>query len=665
MDPQNNTDITRTHHTMQGGIDIFTHGGREHLIVFFQEIKEIPLSIIKAIQILYSDTTNTGWTMSFMMYYIFIFIAVYVISIRMAFIFSGEKQFTELLDKKTISNRFMVQIRYLFFLSVSLLIFSAGNIAFLITLESPRTVRSIVYSAILISVIMKGTAAVGHLVLAPNAPLLRLLPMPTSAARHWYITLLLTTAFLSGGYIFSSLLLELEQPLNTATALRCLTEIMAEITVALGFIVATARFRLPTSKTTTLVTLAVLSSSALIALGHSQYARILDLAWEVPSMIWAWRTGVRSIFRPESSPADDQTNQSPHHNLSLLTIVVGSIIERAGGGLMLIHGVISGASAWGVSWSQILIGSPRAETSSSVARALFVASVAVLLVDIVRHLSKAIINHQAHTAAVDVSSIDKETYARLARLRTIAPVINNISIAVISTFGLLSALSTLGINIAPLLAGAGVVGIALGFGAQRLVQDILGGLFFLAEDAFRVDEYIQSGAMRGTVERIQIRSIRLRHHRGALNTVPFSELKSIINLSRDWAILKLEISIALGADFEAVRTVVKKVGKEMLEDPELAREILEPLKSQGIQGFVDGQMMIRLKIKCRPAEQFLIRREAYHRVKLAFDKAGIGFATPVVQVAQGPEEVELATVAATQTIQARATGLANTASPRI
>src|ERR687883_690604 len=104
-------------------------------------------------------------------------------------------------------------------------------------------------------------------------------------------------------------------------------------------------------------------------------------------------------------------------------------------------------------------------------------------------------------------------------------------------------LSALGVDIGPLLAGAGVVGIAVGFGCQKLVQDIVAGIFFLIDDAFRVGEYVEAGGLKGTVEAISIRSMRLRHHRGAVQTLPFGELKSVKNHSRDWVIIKLDFRV--------------------------------------------------------------------------------------------------------------------------
>jgi moderate conductance mechanosensitive channel len=198
-------------------------------------------------------------------------------------------------------------------------------------------------------------------------------------------------------------------------------------------------------------------------------------------------------------------------------------------------------------------------------------------------------------------------------------------------------LSALGVDIGPLLAGAGVVGLAVGFGAQTLVKDIISGMFFLLDDAFRVGEYIESGSIRGTVEHISIRSLRLRHHRGALHTIPFGTLDQITNYSRDWVIDKMTVSVTYDTDLDKVKRVVKEVSKQIMADAELAPHLIEPLKMQGVEQFGDFAIQIRLKMMTKPGEQFVIRRRAYAMIKKAFDANGIEFAFPTVTVAGGGE----------------------------
>jgi small-conductance mechanosensitive channel len=154
-------------------------------------------------------------------------------------------------------------------------------------------------------------------------------------------------------------------------------------------------------------------------------------------------------------------------------------------------------------------------------------------------------------------------------------------IIVVVVFAAMMALAAMGVEIGPLIAGLGVLGVAIGFGAQSLVRDVIAGMFYLLDDAFRVGEYIQSGNYKGTVESFSFRSVRLRHQRGALYTVPFALLGAVQNQSRDWVIDKLMVGITYDSDIERARKLIKQIGLDLAKDPEFAPLILEPLKMQG------------------------------------------------------------------------------------
>ena len=213
---------------------------------------------------------------------------------------------------------------------------------------------------------------------------------------------------------------------------------------------------------------------------------------------------------------------------------------------------------------------------------------------------------------------------------------------VLAVIAMLMALSELGVQIAPLIAGAGVVGVAVGFGSQTLVKDIISGMFYLLDDAFRVGEYIVSGNYRGTVEGFSLRSIRLRHHRGPVFTVPFGMLGAVQNLSRDWVIDKITVGVTYDTDLDLVKKVVKQVSKEIMADPTLAKGIIEPLKSQGVAAMGDFAIQVRMKFMAKPGEQFIVRRAIYDKIKKAFDANGIKFAFPTVTVAGGEGHVNAA-----------------------
>jgi moderate conductance mechanosensitive channel len=219
----------------------------------------------------------------------------------------------------------------------------------------------------------------------------------------------------------------------------------------------------------------------------------------------------------------------------------------------------------------------------------------------------------------------------------VQPLLRAVGRLVIGAVALMSALSTLGLNIAPLLASAGVVGIAVGFGAQTLVRDLFSGASYLIEDVFRIGDYIEGGNAKGTVERITFRTVALRHQNGPLHFVPYGTLGSVRNNSRDWVVDKFEIPLPVAVDSERIRKLVKKIGIDMLEDPELAKSIDVPLKTK-LYRIDPGVKVFRCKVQTPPGKQFEVRNEAYRRIEAALKENGIAFAdnTPRVTLYQGP-----------------------------
>lgn len=220
-----------------------------------------------------------------------------------------------------------------------------------------------------------------------------------------------------------------------------------------------------------------------------------------------------------------------------------------------------------------------------------------------------------------------------SRLSTVLPLmLLTARIAIIVVFGLL-AIGNLGIDITPLLAGAGVIGLAIGFGAQKLVSDIVSGVFFLVDDAFRTGEYVEIDGTMGAVEKISIRSMQLRHHRGAVHTIPYGEIPKLTNYSRDWVIMKLKFTVPFDTNPNQIKKIFKKIGQEMLEDPLFKDDFLQPFKSQGVFDIDDVGMVIRGKFMAKPGKQFMIRKEIFNKIKAAFAEAGIDFARREVRVA--------------------------------
>jgi small-conductance mechanosensitive channel len=228
-----------------------------------------------------------------------------------------------------------------------------------------------------------------------------------------------------------------------------------------------------------------------------------------------------------------------------------------------------------------------------------------------------------------------------SRLSTVLPLVIWFVQSIIVVMTLLVSLGHVGIDTTPLLAGAGIVGIAIGFGAQTLVGDIVSGLFFLIDDAFRAGEYVNVEGTVGTVERISLRAMQLRHHRGAIHTIPYGEIPKITNYSRDWTIMKLTFTVPFETDLIKVKRIFKKIGTDLLEHPQFADDFISPFKSQGVINVDDVGIVIRGKFMVKPGKQFMIRKEIFQRIQRDFEENGIQFARKEVRVKVDSDTAQL------------------------
>ncbi|NNK55874.1 MAG: mechanosensitive ion channel [Desulfofustis sp.] len=265
----------------------------------------------------------------------------------------------------------------------------------------------------------------------------------------------------------------------------------------------------------------------------------------------------------------------------------------------------------------------------------------------------------------DGDEVDDEWGGAASRGRayTLLPMLRKFIGSVLLVMVTMILLSSLGVDIGPLLAGAGVIGLAIGFGAQKLVADVFSGFFYLLDDAFRVGEYLNAGSVSGTVETITLRNVMLRHHRGMLQIIPHSELGAITNFMRGGIVVKFNLDFPYDAPIDKIRKVIKKVGQKMLENEEYGKDFIRPVKSQGVREISNSVMTIRVKFTAQPGTHFVIRREAYRLITEALDAQGIHYAhrKVIVDVADlgeseaaqnNPEQVkQLAGAAAMRTIE--------------
>lgn len=283
-------------------------------------------------------------------------------------------------------------------------------------------------------------------------------------------------------------------------------------------------------------------------------------------------------------------------------------------------------------------------SSLGIGQHVLTAVVKVICVALVAYIVYAVISASIARAMIRIDT--GQNPSRAKRLRTLLPLFRVFLMNVVVVMAVLISLSSMGIDIGPLVAGAGIIGLAIGFGSQKLVSDIVAGVFFLLDDAFAVGDFVQVGSLAGQVESLSIRSMKLRHARGPVHTIPFGEINSLTNHSRDWVIVKLEFRLPSDTDLAVVKKIVKRIGAELENDPEVKKNLLETLKSQGVRRFEDNAMIVGVKFKSLPGEQFVIRRIVYQKIRDAFTQANIHFADRGVVVRVGANATPAETAAA-------------------
>jgi small conductance mechanosensitive channel len=221
-------------------------------------------------------------------------------------------------------------------------------------------------------------------------------------------------------------------------------------------------------------------------------------------------------------------------------------------------------------------------------------------------------------------------HRRAAQFQTLAPIVRGLTTGLLVILIGLTVLSEIGVKIGPLLAGAGVVGVALGFGAQTLVKDFLTGLFLILEDIVSVGDVVIIGGVGGQVEIMTLRTIRLRDFDGTLHVFPYSEAQVIHNQTKSFAYAVIAPKISYVSDIEKARAILLEIGERLQAEPPYSEMILEPLEIAGVDGFTDVGVIIKARIKTRPGKQWQVGREFQRRLKLAFDAQGIEIGYPNV-----------------------------------
>ncbi|WP_343714267.1 mechanosensitive ion channel family protein [Inquilinus sp.] len=516
--------------------------------------------------------------------------------------------------------------------------FAVGSLGIFLIFTWPRGFQHLVLALLAIVLVARLARSVLRLGLAPGRPDLRLVAAPEAAIPAIMGWLIAIPTVMIGGVFLARLMRRLDAPEDAALLIRELTSF-----VVLALVVAFTWVRrawadgegVKHDLGRWVVTAAMAAAAVLVALGAARAAITIFVLALLPWGLRQIREAARSVASPDSVEGKDRP--------------LAMLVERTAQALVILGALAFLAQRWGVDSMHAMMAAE--EPGAMALRAALRIVLTLIVVDLLWHLGRALIDHHLSRSTTSMSATDA---TRQARLRTLLPLFRNAYFVTLATVAVLVVLSSLGIDIGPLLAGAGVIGLAIGFGAQTLVKDIVSGVFFLLEDAFRVGEYVEIGSLKGTVEAISIRSLKLRHQRGALQTVPFGEARAMTNLSRDWVVMKLEFRVPFDTNVDQVKKIVKKIGAEIAADPTLGPHLIDPPKSQGVRRFEEFNMVVGVKFMARPGEQFMIRRQLYQRILEEFDAAGIHLARRdvVVRSHDGGEAdpaVAAAAIAATGT----------------
>lgn len=524
--------------------------------------------------------------------------------------------------------------------------FAVGSVGPFLAFDWAPLLREILLGYLVAFLVLRMAGIFGRFLLAPGAERFRVVPMDSSAAWFWQRRL----ATFVGWFAFGWVTVGIYRTLGFTLAQRQLVAYafgLGLLAIALDAVWRRPLGRIQGAETapgdtrrTSHTAHNALLSIGIVLLWVFWVARAMPSFWllliviVLPLASATTRRAVDHLLRPPGSLQVEDGTPS----------VTAVCIERGMRAFLIIGAVVVLAWGWGIPL-ETLAG--QNTPFSRIAHGVLSAIIILLVADLLWQATKAAIDRKLAGAA-DPGLPNTDEARRRARLRTLLPIFRNVLFVAVIVVAAMMALAAMGVEIGPLIAGLGVLGVAIGFGAQSLVRDVIAGMFYLLDDAFRVGEYIQSGNYKGTVESFSFRSVRLRHQRGALYTVPFALLGAVQNQSRDWVIDKLTVGITYDSDIDKARKLIKQIGLDLAKDPEFAPLILEPLKMQGVDAFGEYAVQIRMKMMTLPGENFVIRRQALAMIKKAFDANGIKFAFPTVQLAGEGEPSAPETAAAAQ-----------------
>ena len=249
---------------------------------------------------------------------------------------------------------------------------------------------------------------------------------------------------------------------------------------------------------------------------------------------------------------------------------------------------------------------------------------------------------------------DQQSGTALKRAATLTGILRTIALTAIWAIVIIESLQLVGLDIAPILAGAGIVGLAVGFGAQNLVRDLISGFFIILEDQVRLGDVAVINGTGGLVETITFRTISLRDFSGVVHIFPNGAINTLSNMTKEWSAFVLDMRVAYKEDTDRVVEVMNTVGEELRQDRQLGPMMIEPIEVVGVENFADSAVTVRARIKTKPLEQWNIGREYRRRLKKAFDAQGIEIPFPnqtlYMAEASRPFKVEVVAGSSTATV---------------
>ena len=486
---------------------------RDHLRGVAAAVPELPASFARAHAIIMGSLSGNG--LGWILMLVLLFVGMGFLVERVFWLTSARLRDRIIHSSvASIRDRLIATIMRLGFGTSWVLAFAIGSVGAFLLFPWPPLLRELVLGYLMAFLIIRMAYVVTRFVFSPGAERFRLVPMSTARARMWTRGLELFVGWFAFGWVTIGALGLLGFP---PEARRLVAYAMGLVLLAIALWVIWRSHAIRTAEAPAVSRFGklrpILLSAASVVMWGLWVASMMRIFWllavllALPPLLGATHRLVRHLLRP----AEDETGVAPPPS------VLVAAAERGARALLIIGAALELAWAWDIDLGQITGGDTLAMRLLSGALS---AVIILLLADFAWHLLRAFIDRQLVTTEGE-HHVEGAEASRRARLRTLLPILRNIAFVVLLVMAALMVLSSLGVQIGPLLAGAGVVGVAIGFGAQTLVKDIIAGMFFLLDDAFRVGEYIMSGSVKGTVELFSLRSVKLRHHRGPLYTVPF------------------------------------------------------------------------------------------------------------------------------------------------